>query len=324
MSTDFAELSDPVLEPRVPAAALPPAGSASAMAPPDPGQMEAALDTLPPLPAVVQELIELLGQDGVGAQRLGAALAKDPALTLTTLRLANSSFYGVSRQVATVSEAVCVLGLRNLRGLVTAAAMASAFPARRSVEFDARQFWRHSIQSAVGLRLLAQAVGADEEAAFSLGLLHDVGSLAMAQVFPERWRAFEARRGQRAPGFSVEAAEAADLDAERALFGTDHAAVGASLLARWQFSPWFVEAVRLHHAGSSLSAGQHAIDPDAAWPALVQLGQHLSHGLLEGAALDEAASLPATRVLGLEPEAVARLAEQCVVQAETLGRALLN
>jgi putative nucleotidyltransferase with HDIG domain len=310
--------------PSTAAAKPPPWPTEPAVTPLDAGQMEAALDTLPPLPAVVHELIELLGQDGVGAQRLGAALAKDPALTLTTLRLANSSFYGVSRQVATVSEAVCVLGLRNLRGLVTAAAMASAFPDRRSADFDAGQFWRHAIQSAVGSRLLAQAVGADEEAAFSLGLLHDIGSLAMAHVFPDRWRLLEARRAGRPGTLGVEAAEAADLAAEHELFGLDHAAVGAALLGRWQFSPWFVEAVRLHHAETPAHASASTLGADSVWPALVQLTQHIAYGALDVVALDEAASLPAARVLGLEPEAIARLAEQCAAQAETLCSALLN
>lgn len=290
----------------------------------DPSQMDAALDKLPPLPAVVHELIDLLGQDGVGAHRLAAALAKDPALTMTTLRLANSSFYGVSRQVATVSEAICVLGLRNLRGLVTAAAMASAFPRQRSVEFDTARFWQHAIRFAVGARLLAQAVGADEEAAFSLGLLHDIGSLAMAHVFPDRWRALEARRIDRPAGGGIEEAEAADLAAEHEIFGLDHAEVGAALLARWQFSPWFVDAVRLHHAEPALEAIQHSVAEDTAWPALVQLTQHIAQGPLSGSGLDEAASLPAARVLGLEPEAIGRLAEQCVAQADTLCSALLN
>lgn len=291
--------------------------------------MEAALDALPPLPGVVHELIELLGQEGVGAQRLGAALAKDPALTMTTLRLANSSFYGVSRQVASVSEAVCVLGLRNLRGLITAAAMSSAFPPRPSPHFDAAQFWRHAIRSAVGARLLAQAVGPDEEAAFSLGLLHDVGSLAMAHVFPDRWRRLEAGRVPSPEGVGEEAAELADLDAERALFGMDHAAVGAALLARWQFSPWFVEAVRLHHAEPRPGApgtpgGPGVVDPASVWPALVQLNQHLAHGPLRGAALDAVAELPAARLLGLEADAIGRLAEQCATQAEALSAALLH
>lgn len=288
--------------------------------------MEAALDALPPLPGVVHELIELLGQEGVGAQRLGAALAKDPALTMTTLRLANSSFYGVSRQVASVSEAVCVLGLRNLRGLITAAAMSSAFPPRPSLHFDAAQFWRHAIRSAVGARLLAQAVGPDEEAAFSLGLLHDVGSLAMAHVFPDRWRRLEAARVPSPEGIGEEAAERADLEAERALFGMDHAAVGAALLARWQFSPWFVEAVRLHHAEPRAHASDSpaGVGPAGVWPALVQLNQHVAHGPLGGAALDAVAELPAARLLGLEADAIGRLAEQCATQAEALSAALLH
>lgn len=323
-----------------PPASLPPAtGRVATAAPPAAAlraeQVEAGLDRLPPLPAVLRELIELMAQDGVGAQRLGAVLARDPALTMTTLRLANSSFYGVSRQVATVSEAVCVLGLRNLRGLVTTAALASAFPPRLGPHFDALAFWRHALTSATGARALALAIGADDEAAFTLGLLHDFGQLAMAMAFPAQWAALEAERAATLvpPGTDPHAAVLEELATERRHFGVDHAEVGAMLTARWQLAAWFVDAIRQHHAPSvdarldpPLAARQGPSERDTAvdWPVLLQLTDLIGHWPDDADRLATLDALSAHRRFGLDGAALQSLACQAADQAAALCRSLLE
>jgi len=201
-------------------------------------ELLAALRDLPPLPSVVLELVESLGHEELSAAQYAAKISRDQALAAKTLRLANSSFYGRGRQVRSVTEAIGVLGLRTVRGVVTAAGLAGSF--RRHPGFDHDAFWRHSIGSALCAQALAGELRRDDaDLAFTVGLLHDIGRLALASAFApayaeaERWR-----REQDCPG----------AEAERAVLGIDHAEVGGLIARQWNFAPAIVDAIREHHA----------------------------------------------------------------------------
>ena len=98
---------------------------------------------LPALPAVVLELIQSLGDSEVSAEQLAAKISQDQAIAAKTLRLANSSFYGLPRQVTSIAEATTILGLRTLRSVATAAGLAGGFASSRCEGFDFDAFWRH-------------------------------------------------------------------------------------------------------------------------------------------------------------------------------------
>ena len=153
-----------------------------------PEMLMSTVRELPALPAVVLELIDLLGREGVAAEQLVAKISHDQALTAKTLRLANSSFYGMPRKVSRVSDAISVLGLRTVRTVVTAAAVTGSFAPPRCEGFDFVAFWRHAIGTAVCARLLATGMKVDPEAAFTAGLLHDLGHLVLAAVSPSGFR----------------------------------------------------------------------------------------------------------------------------------------
>lgn len=203
----------------------------------EPLQISAVRD-LPALPAAVLELLEMLGRDDIEASALAAKISLDQALTAKTLRLANSSFYGVSRHVTSVTDAIAVLGLRTVRVVVTAAALTGSFKPPACEGFEFKDFWRHAVSNAVGAKLVATAIGADAEAAFTAGLLHDIGQLVLASGFPERF----------AQVLAHQASDDTDLrDSELALLGIDHTAVGALVAEHWRFPKPIVEAIRDHH-----------------------------------------------------------------------------
>lgn len=197
-----------------------------------------ALRDLPPLPSVVLDLITSLGHEELGASEYAAKISRDQALAAKTLRLANSSFYGRGRQVRSVSEAITVLGLRTVRCVVTAAGMAGSF--RHHPNFDHDTFWRHSIGSALCAQALAGELRRDDgDLAFTVGLLHDVGRLALASAFAPAYAEVEQwRRDKDCPGG----------EAERAVLGIDHAEVGGLIARQWNFPPAIVDAIREHHA----------------------------------------------------------------------------
>jgi putative nucleotidyltransferase with HDIG domain len=211
---------------------------------------------LPPLPEVVMELIQSLGNEALGAEQLAQRIARDPALAAKTLRLANSSLYGMSRRVTSIGEATAILGLRNLRSVATAAGLVGSFAPSHCAGFEFKAFWHHTIGTALCARALAGAQGLDEEEAFTLGLLHDIGRLALASSFPEATaRAMAHQRDSDGP----------TLESERAVLGTDHCAVGGMIAEHWCFAPAIVDAIVSHHepapsACASLADVVHVAD----------------------------------------------------------------
>jgi putative nucleotidyltransferase with HDIG domain len=221
------------------AAPSPPTGAA-----PTPDALTlATVRDLPALPAAVLELLRLVRREDVEMTTLAAKISHDQALTAKTLRLANSSFYGVPRHVTSVNDATVVLGMRTVRTLVTAAALAGAFKPPSCEGFDFPGFWQHSVCAAVSAKLVATAIGCDGEAAFTAALLHDVGQLVLATGFPERFAQVLALRS---------GGEVALIVAEQALLGIDHATLGALLAERWHFPREIVEAIGHHHAPPKL------------------------------------------------------------------------
>ena len=199
----------------------------------------ADIRNLPSLPAVVNELIRALDNELTGIQQLAEGIAKDQSLAARALRVANSPFYGVQHKVASIHDAIVILGFRAVGSLVMAASVTNYFPPPTSKVFDPVSFWRHGIGVAISARALAREVGLDAEAAFSAGLLHDIGVLMLLSTHPEAYvPVLEASRERDCPLAA----------AERDALGFDHAEAGAALAARWQLPDEIARAVAQHHA----------------------------------------------------------------------------
>jgi len=239
---------------------------------------------LPALPQAVLEARQLLASDDVAFDRLADAISHDTALAADLLRLANSSLYGLAGRVRTVRDAVSVLGLRNLDMLLTAAAMRSALRPAASGSFDAVSHWRHCVATGLCAFHLATERRLERDAAFTAGLLHDLGRLAMACVAPQPMQELLARQA---------AEDAPMLELEPQVLGTDHAAFGAVVAGHWHFGPDIVEAIRLHHG-----PGER---PPNAFVDIVHVADAMVHGL-------DLNALPGERVPAIDPMAWNRLA----------------
>lgn len=217
---------------------------------------------LPSLPAVVAELLSSMEQDDIDTHVLAAKITLDQSLTAKTLRLANSSFYGMQSKVTTIQQAISVLGFHSIRTLVTACSVTASFAPDRASKFDLQGFWRHSVATAVCAKVLAPHLRLNPDTAFTAGLLHDLGTLVLATRYPEQYRDMAAYQRQH---------DCYLIDAERAVFGFDHAAVGSALAAHWKFPLKIQEAVAGHH-----------LPPTAAGPTFalaVYLANTIAHGL---------------------------------------------
>lgn len=199
-----------------------------------------AMDDLPVLPAVAARVLSF-DDETVSLQEMSHVLSGDPALTAALLKVANSAYYGFSRRLATVREAVLLLGFKQVRQVALGASLLNAFKhcAGEDDGFDLDLFWGHSIAVAVMAETAARKYNAGRpEEAFTAGVLHDIGVLAVRKALPTEFAAAIAMA--RRAGLSL-------WDAEMETFGFTHAQVGAALVERWQLPERLVEALARHH-----------------------------------------------------------------------------
>jgi putative nucleotidyltransferase with HDIG domain len=192
---------------------------------------------LPVQPIVAAAVLERLeAADGPGdAGNLEAWIALDPALAAAVLHAANQPHLNHSGRVATIRQAMVVLGSRMVEaiatGRVATLVMTPTDPGAPS------GFWPRSIAAAVGSRVVARAIGVTPEVAYTAGLLHELGDLALFREDPDRHRAV------------TEGASARNLlERERRSFGRPHTEAGAVLLRDWLLPDQLIRAVRIHHA----------------------------------------------------------------------------
>jgi putative nucleotidyltransferase with HDIG domain len=203
------------------------------------------IQELPSLPVVVLELLSSMDQDDTDVHVLAQKIELDQALAAKTLRIANSSFYGMQSKVTSIPQAVSVLGFHSIRTVVTACALTGSF-APVSGGFDFQAFWRHSLATAIAARLLAPHLRVNPETAFTAGLLHDLGTLVLVTRFPAEHALVRSYR---------QAHDCQMAEAELAVIGIDHAQVGSALAAYWKFPEAIQQAVAEHHAIERLEAG---------------------------------------------------------------------
>lgn len=197
------------------------------------------INALPSLPASVTELLSSIDDPEADTAAIARRIARDQGLTTRILRVANSPFYGQSHRIASIADAVIVLGLRSVRALAVAASFTSVFKVGADAEAELRAFWQHGISAALCARLLAVRVGVPAEEAFIGGLLHDIGRVALVVSFPRHMAAVAAYRRER---------DCQPIDAENAVLGLDHALVGRLMSERWRFPSSLCAAIGSHHA----------------------------------------------------------------------------
>ena len=188
---------------------------------------------IPSIPRVVSQALTELDRDEPDMRRLTELIASDPGLTARILKLANSAFFGLTRQIDSVGEAITVLGCNHLRTLVQAVALGASFKTVPGVNLE--QFWRYSVNAAKICRPLARSLRLPEEAAFTAGLVHAVGDLVMHIGMPD----VVAKIDWRVSPFDLSRAEV-----ERSVLGYTYADVSAAFAQRWDFPDAIVRALK--------------------------------------------------------------------------------
>lgn len=195
-------------------------------------ELIAKVATLRPVSGVAVRVLALTEEPSVSARELADVMAADQALSAKMLRMANSAYYGQARRISTVRDAVVLLGSRTVRSAVLVSTVMNRSANQGVIErYD---FWRHSVAVGIIAGAAAQAYHLDRHLAFTAGVLHAIGQLALDQQAPEIL------------SDALSLAHEGDIplpDAELVLLGFTDADLGRELAARWNFPEELVEAI---------------------------------------------------------------------------------
>lgn len=228
----------------------------------DMDQLVRSVWDLPAMPSIVLDLISSFGREDADVTTLAAKMSRDQALAAKTLRLANSSFYGLSAKVKTVEQAIVVLGFDSAKALAVASSIIEAFGNSKCQQIDVANFWRHSIAAALCAKGLARHTNLDQDYAFMAGLLHDIGRLVLASRFPDQYAQVE----QLTSRYDITLGEA-----EMRVLGADHQLTGQMLAEAWKFPVLIQRAIGRHHSPDIADLGN--------LPGLVHVANAMVHAL---------------------------------------------
>jgi len=207
-------------------------------------KLAAAVDGMPAFPKSVQRVLELTRDVNSTPKDLVEVIDKDPVLTVKILKVVNSAYYSLPKQITSVGHAVVYLGFNTIKNLALSIAAIGMLPKSNEAGFDGQQYLLHSLATAAIAKQLALRVDdADPMDCFIAGLLHDFGKVVLAQFMPREFKA--ALEASQAQGGSLHLAL-------RNVLGADHAVVGAMLVEKWRFAPHLVDTIR-HQYGPELN-----------------------------------------------------------------------
>ena len=219
------------------------------------------VDSLPSLPATVSKVLAVTADPESSVTDLVNAILPDQSMCATILKLANSAFFGMPREVATMDKAVSVLGFNEVHNIVLGKAVFNSFQKISTINKTAIDaFWTHSFCCGLAAKILATDFKCSPSELFIAGLIHDIGKLALFVARPDVYQPVLELSG-------TGQIRCEELETET--IGIDHGQVGFHLLSRWLFPESLLCAVGFHHHPLKSPSRQ-------LYPVIVQLGDALS------------------------------------------------
>ena len=192
---------------------------------------------LPSFPQVALKVLQLSHHENVQLHQLSELISADPAFATEVLTIANSLLYAPRFPASSILQAIAVLGANNLQGLCLTVGVRAYMGKTLSVP-AMRNLWHHNLACALIADQLASIGRMDRDVAYTSGILHDIGRLALAVVRPKEYSL---------PLGAHSGPPASILTAERELFGWDHCEAGKQLIVDWKLPAEFEEIVLDHH-----------------------------------------------------------------------------
>lgn len=208
------------------------------------------MDKLPTLPGIAMRLLAAIAGESPNLKDIAAIISSDPPLTAKVLKLANSSFYGLPGEVASIQRAAILLGLNTVKNLALSFSLVSRFRSTHRC-FDYADFWKDALIGALSAKWMAEKIAIRHgENLFVMGLLQDIGRLALMESAPQEYQLVLEDVAQGSESFHA---------SERRRLGVDHLELGEHILRSWGLPASFAVPIRFHHFPEALDED----DPEA-------------------------------------------------------------
>lgn len=220
------------------------------------------IESFPALPTIVTKIIAATANPNCCANDLVRIILPDQAMCATILKVANSAFFGMPREVSTLERAIVVLGIEEIKNIVIGKAIFTSFP-RMTKESRQRVslFWEHTFTCGLAAKIIGEQLHFSPSELFIAGLIHDIGKLAMFLSFPDEYPILSELANH--PLFGT-------LNEERKNFAISHDQVGLKLAEKWLLPEQLVAAIGYHHAP------QDAASTFRRYPLIIQVADILS------------------------------------------------
>jgi HD-like signal output (HDOD) protein/CheY-like chemotaxis protein len=231
------------------------------------------IDNLPTLPTVYTEVDRLCKNPDVSSDELSKVIETDPSITLKLLNLSNSAFFGFTRQIKSVRDAISLLGNKTVQNTILSIAI---FEVTKdlggSAGLDKNEFWLHSTAAGSVARFLSNKLSLGRDEAFTSGIVHDMGKIILDALYSDFYAEVLTK---------VSESPITIYDAEEDVIGLNHCQIGLELAQAWNLPPELSEAVAYHHRPS-------IAEKDKEIASLVNLGDAIARELGVGSGGDQA------------------------------------
>jgi HD-like signal output (HDOD) protein len=204
-------------------------------------QLIEMVGTIPAFPQSVNQVIAMTSSADCPPKKLVQVIERDPILTIKVLKLVNSAFFGLSKEVISVQHSVVYVGLNTVKNVAISVAMSGVLPKTNEAGLDMAMFWKNSLAVGVIAKMLAEKhrVPPNETADyFVAGLLHNIGKVLFAHFFPVEYKeVLDIVEAKRLPLHRV----------EKKLLGLDHCQLGSLLAKEWKLPNHLRQCIRNHH-----------------------------------------------------------------------------
>lgn len=219
------------------------------------------IDSLPPLPITVANVIKVTTNPESSADDLVKAILPDQIMCAAILKMANSVLYGHSKTISSLRTAIVVLGFKEVQSIVMGKAAISTFrQAFKKNQVELAKFWEHSFVAGLAAKIIAENLGLVTGQFFMGGLLHDIGKLVLFLALPDKYL----------PSVGMTSFSTKErLAEEKQQFSVSHDIVGGRLLRRWLFPENLVLALEYHHCPEKAQTLQ-------GYPLVIQLADILA------------------------------------------------
>lgn len=194
---------------------------------------------IPTLPKMVTRILDMMDDPEIKIEEIADTLLQDKVLTTRIIRLVNSVFFGIQRDISSVKDAIIYLGQNQIKNIVLTSSLFSVFP-NRNQKFDLIKLWEHGLGCALISRIIAVIAGyKDPEKAYLGGLLHDMGEIVLSQYYREEFDTVLDTVVKEHIEFHL---------AEQRMLGISHSDLAELFKEHWGFSDDITEVIALHHA----------------------------------------------------------------------------